>query len=86
MKTIGAEEKERQKRELIIEILTIVFSVMPFAGWGAAAATGIRGFVQIARIVGEVGNVALTVAEIIEDPLSAPFALMGMLMGGSRIR
>ncbi len=87
IKKIGAEEKKEQKRDLIIGILTIVFSVLPFGGWGLSAAQG--GVANIARfslVVAEVGNAGIAIADMVKDPKSAPFAIMGLFMGVGGIR
>lgn len=83
IKDIGEKAKEEKKKELITTILSIVFLVLPFIGEaiGPIAASA----AQIARIISliaEAGNAALTIAEIVQDPSSAPFAILGMIVGG----
>lgn len=38
---------------------------------------------RIALLIGEAGNAALTVADIIKDPTSAPFAILGLIAGAA---
>jgi chitinase len=38
---------------------------------------------RFAFIAGEVGNAAMSVADIIKEPTSAPFAVMGLLAGAA---
>merc|ERR1712225_77922 len=71
IKDIGEKAKEESKRNLIFNILTIVFMVIPFVGEA------------IGPLIGEAGNAALTVADIIKDPSSAPFAILGLIAGGA---
>lgn len=80
IKDIGEKAASDAKKNLIVKILSIVFMVVPFAGdvigpvFGSAAAIS-----RIALLIGEVGNAALTVGEIIKDPQSAPFAIMDLI-------
>lgn len=81
IKKIGAEVKEAEKKQLIMGILTIVFMVIPFAGEAAAALGGVAAIARIGLIIGEAGNAALTIADIVDDPASAPIAIAGLLLG-----
>ncbi|KAL7946058.1 glycoside hydrolase family 18 protein [Trichoderma barbatum] len=81
VKEIGEKEQEAKKKELILKILNIVFSVIPFVG-ELAAGLGAASFVTRAlAIIAEVGEGALSIVDIIDDPLSAPFAILGLLIG-----
>ncbi|RDW93972.1 uncharacterized protein DSM5745_01294 [Aspergillus mulundensis] len=81
IKKIGAEVEAAEKKQLIMGILTIVFMVIPFAGEATAAIGGAAAIARMALVVGEAGNAALTIADIVEDPSSAPFAIAGLLLG-----
>ncbi|KAB8218928.1 hypothetical protein BDV33DRAFT_192403 [Aspergillus novoparasiticus] len=82
IKEIGEDAKEQAKKDLIFKILTIVFMVIPFVGEALGPLIGSAASVaRIALLIGEAGNGALTVAEIIEDPSSAPFAVLGLIAG-----
>ncbi|KAI8297899.1 Mutanase [Colletotrichum sp. SAR11_59] len=82
IKSIGAEQREREKKALILEILSIVLFVLPFAGEIVGAAFGGAAMVaRIATLIGEVGNAALTIESIVSDPVSAPFAVLSLLIG-----
>lgn len=72
IKDIGEKACEEKKKKLIRTILTFV--LMAIIGSAAAIA-------RIASIISEVGNAALTVADMIEDPASAPFAILGLIAG-----
>lgn len=41
---------------------------------------------RAAFVIGEVGNVALSVYEIVDNPESAPFAILGIIGSASAIR
>ncbi|KAF7937959.1 uncharacterized protein EAE97_007755 [Botrytis byssoidea] len=83
IKDIGAEVEEEDKKNLILEILGIVLMVVPIIGEGGGALfDGIANVARIATLVGDVGNAALTAYDIVEDPSSAPFSIMGLLLGG----
>lgn len=81
VREIGEKVEATEKRNLIMGILTIVFMVIPFAGEAAAAVSSVTAIARMALVIGEAGNAALSIAEIVEDPLSAPFAIAGLLVG-----
>lgn len=84
VKEMGEEIEEAQETNLILTILSGVLFLIPFVGpvvgsLGRAGAT-------IARLMSAVEATAaagLSIYEIVEDPESAPFAILGMLTGGS---
>ncbi|KZL68188.1 killer toxin alpha beta [Colletotrichum incanum] len=86
VKEIGKEQKETKTRDLVLGILTIVFAVIPFAGAAVQALGGAARIATAALIIGEAGNAAISIAEIVNDPLSAPFAILGMLVGAAGLR
>lgn len=86
IKEIGAEQKKTKTRELVVLILTIIFAVIPFAGPVVTALGGAARIAMTALIVGEIGNAALAIESIVDDPFSAPFAVLGMLVGAGGIR
>ncbi|KAK4184083.1 Mutanase [Podospora australis] len=82
IKRIGAKEREEKKKSLILLILSIVLMVVPFVGEAFGAVFGGATMItRVALIISEVGNAALTVVDIVKDPLSAPFAILGMVTG-----
>jgi chitinase len=83
IKDIGAKVAAEKKKSLILEILSIVLIVIPFVGEAVGAIFGGAAMIaRIALIIGEVGNAALSIESIVADPLSAPFAILGLLAGG----
>jgi hypothetical protein len=86
IKKIGEKEKKTKTRELVLNILTIIFSVIPFVGEAAAALGGVARLASVALIIGEAGNAALSIVDIVNNPASAPFAILGMLVGAAGIR
>ena len=83
IKEIGAKAKKEKQKELILKVLTIVLLVIPFVGEAAAPLIGGGAMVaRIATLIGEAGNAALGIQQLVDDPLSAPFVILGILAGG----
>jgi chitinase len=83
IKELGSKIKKRKKRETILLIVSLVLMIVPFLG---EVGLGLAGFTALARFAfvgGEIANGALTVAEIINDPQSAPVAIVGLLIGAA---
>ncbi|EZF93825.1 hypothetical protein H113_05483 [Trichophyton rubrum MR1459] len=81
IKKIGKEHHDTKKKELILNILSIVFSIIPFVGFAGQAAGIATRFATAALIIGEIGNAALSVVDIVDNPAAAPFAILGLLIG-----
>ncbi|KAJ5167058.1 uncharacterized protein N7482_005839 [Penicillium canariense] len=82
IKDIGAQAKAQAKKDLILEILNIVLLVIPVVGEAAGALFGGAAMIaRIATLIGEAGNAAMGIESIVQDPLSAPFVIMGYLVG-----
>ncbi|KAF6834626.1 alpha-glucanase [Colletotrichum musicola] len=83
IKAIGTQVLEENKKRLILEILTIVLIAIPFVGEaGGALFGGVAMVSRIAALVDIVGSAGLTAYDIVQDPTSAPFAILGLLVGG----
>jgi hypothetical protein len=83
IKEIGAHIIEENKKKLITLILSIVLMVIPFVGEaGGALFGGVAMVARIAALLEVAGNAALTAYDIVDDPASAPFAILGLLVGG----
>lgn len=81
---IGKEQKKadaQAKVTFILDIVSIVFMIIPFAGEAVEAIGGVANVARAALVMGEAGNAALSVYDIVEDPSSAPFAILGLIMG-----
>ncbi|KAF3482628.1 killer toxin alpha/beta [Arthroderma uncinatum] len=85
IKKIGKEEKTKKTKELVLTVLSIVFAVIPFAGFVGQVAGVATRFAAIALVVGELGSAAISIVEIIDNPASAPFAILGILIGAEGI-
>ncbi|KAL7957397.1 hypothetical protein V8C34DRAFT_314937 [Trichoderma compactum] len=85
IKDIGERAKEeKKKRELILKILTFVFMALPFVGEALGPVVGsATALASIAILISEAGNAAVTIADIIKDPTSAPFAMLGLIVGAT---
>ena len=82
IKDIGAKAEAEQRRNLILKILNIVFMAIPFVGEALGPMIGsVTAMARIAVLVSEVGNTAITIADIVEDPTSAPFAIPSLIAG-----
>ncbi|RGP63235.1 killer toxin alpha beta [Fusarium longipes] len=86
IKKIGEKEKKTKTRELVLNILSIVFAVIPFVGEAAVALGGVARIASVALIIGEAGNAALSIVDIVANPQSAPFAILGMLVGAAGLK
>ncbi|KAF9252734.1 CAZyme family GH18 [Penicillium roqueforti] len=81
---IGKEQKkadDEAKVSFILDIVSIVLMIIPFAGEAVEAIGGVANVARAALVMGEAGNAALSVYDIVKDPSSAPFAILGLLMG-----
>lgn len=82
IKKLAVKIIEEDRKRLILLILNIVLMVLPIIGEaGGVLFGGVAAIGRIAALVDIVGNAGLTAYDIIEDPQSAPFAIMGLLMG-----
>lgn len=81
VKAIGSEIEAQKKKELILLIVSLVLMVVPFLGEVGFSIAGMAAIARFAFVSGEIANGALSIAEIIHDPSSAPFAIMGMVLG-----
>ncbi|KAI0545346.1 hypothetical protein F4679DRAFT_561711 [Xylaria curta] len=83
IKEIGSEIEARKKKELILLIVSLVLVVVPFLSEVGFSLAGLTAIARFAFISGEIANGALSLAEVIKDPSSAPFAVMGLLLGAA---
>ncbi|KGO43768.1 Peptidoglycan-binding Lysin subgroup [Penicillium expansum] len=87
MKNITKIGKEQEKADdeakvsFILDIVSIVLMIIPFAGEAVDAIGGVANVARAAYVVGEAGNAALSVYDIVKNPSSAPFAILGLVMG-----
>jgi hypothetical protein len=82
VKAIGEDEAREKKKNLILEILGILFAFIPFVD---VLLPEVEGLEAIIAIVDVAGNAALTIQDIVAHPLSAPMDILGLLtLGGTR--
>ncbi|KAK1969246.1 hypothetical protein LY78DRAFT_726210 [Colletotrichum sublineola] len=82
IKEIGTEIVEENKKNPILEILSIVLIAIPFLGEaGGALFGGVAMISRIAALLDIAGSAGLTAYDIVKDPSSAPFAILGLLVG-----
>ena len=76
------EEDKKKQKELILLIVTLVLFFIPVVGEASAALGFTTATVaRIALMIGFVGDAALTAISVVDDPLIAPIAALGMLVG-----
>jgi len=84
VKEIGGQIQEAKKKDLILTIISSILMIIPFIG-GAVGGLG-RAGAAIARMVSAVevaADAGLSIYELIDDPESAPMAIVGLVMGGA---
>lgn len=86
VKDMAKKIKKEEQKDLIIEILSAVLVVVPFVGQIGATAAGLVTLGRVIALLGDVSNAALTIYDIVNNPESAPMAVMGLLMGATMPR
>ncbi|KFY91677.1 hypothetical protein V498_05365 [Pseudogymnoascus sp. VKM F-4517 (FW-2822)] len=82
-KDIGEEMREEERRNFILMIISIIFSILPFVGEALGIIGGIAaGIGRIAVLVSTGVDIGLGIEQIVHDKASAPMAILGMLGGG----
>ncbi|KAJ6083518.1 Glycoside hydrolase family 71 [Penicillium canescens] len=74
---VAAEEKKRK----ILEIIGSVFMALPFLGPISGLGDVIEGFDAILALTGTVANEGYDIYSMVQNPDSAPVAVLGMLLG-----
>jgi len=64
--------------------VSVVLMVVSMVGEIGLELAGLAQLARFAFIVGGVGNAALSLVDVAQNPESAPFAIMGMLMVAAR--
>ena len=81
VKDIGEQEQESEEKNLILLIVSAVLFFVPFVGEAGLALAGFTTMSRVIGMLGELANGALTVYDIVQDPKSAPLAIIGGLLG-----
>jgi glucan 1,3-beta-glucosidase len=77
-KALGKKQQAADKKNLIIEILSVILIFIPFLDEIAPEALAAA---RIGTLIGDSGSLALTLQDIVSDPNSAPLAILGILGG-----
>jgi glucan 1,3-beta-glucosidase len=77
-KSMGSSQKAQDTKNLILEILSVVFMFIPFLDDIVPAALAAA---RIGALIGDAGSLAVTIQEIVSDPGSAPLAILGVIGG-----
>ncbi|GAO17591.1 hypothetical protein UVI_02050750 [Ustilaginoidea virens] len=78
-KELGQAQAQRDKTQLILTILSIVFAFVPFLNELAPEIAALDG---VFAMLGAAGTFALGIKSIVDDPLSAPMEILGFLTLG----
>ncbi|KAH6687769.1 hypothetical protein F5X68DRAFT_239170 [Plectosphaerella plurivora] len=80
---IGEDVEEQHKKNLILNIVSLLLLVVPIAGEFGAALAGLTRLARFARFAGEAGDLAQGLAEIAADPSAAPMVIAELLLGSA---
>jgi glucan 1,3-beta-glucosidase len=78
VKQIGENAAREAKIALVLEVLGFVFAFLPLVDEFLPELEFLDGMVEI---ITTVGNAALTIDDIINNPTSAPMAILGLIAG-----
>ena len=81
VKDIGQQVEDKERRDLIMTIVSAVVMAIPFAGELGTAIFGATQIARIALLIGTAADVAVSVANAVDDPESAIGMALGMVMG-----
>jgi hypothetical protein len=77
-----ADEIDKEKQMAIIfAFLTAIFIFVPMAGEVAGTIGALAGIARIASLLGVLGNTALDIYTIVDDPNNAPLAIFSLITG-----
>lgn len=82
---IGKKVEEANEKQFIAHFLMAVFFLIPMVGQGLAT-VGLGTLARILVTLGEVGSIAQGIADVAEDPESAPFLVLGLVMSAGALR
>jgi chitinase len=80
-KGIGETVTKDETVDLVMKVLTAVFSVVPFLRSIGAGLAGLTSLAKVIAYGGFVGSAGLSVAEAVDNPMMAPLAITGILLG-----
>lgn len=73
---------EQERKETILGFVSAILLLIPGVG-AAIDATILLALRRILLLIGDIGNVALTIYDVVNNPEGAAFAIFGLLLGGS---
>lgn len=68
------------RKSVILAFITAIFLVIPVLGEVAGSLSAVASIAKIAAIVGVVGNTALDIYSIVDDPSNAPLAIFSLVL------
>jgi len=78
---IGEQIDNQRRKAIIFAFLTAILFFIPIVGKIASAVAGVAAIARIAALIGSLGELALGIYEIVDDPDNAPMAIFTMLLG-----
>jgi hypothetical protein len=81
-KALGTSQKAEDKKNLILEISSVVFIFIPFLD---DIALEVLAAARIGTLIGNAGSLAITIQDVVSDAGSAPLAILGVFGGAGAI-
>lgn len=78
------EIQEQERKSFILNFLSAILFLLPIAGGAVATISASVG--RIILLMGEAGNLAMGIHDIVENPKMAPFAIFGLIIGAQGLR
>ena len=83
---VEEEIEEEERKNIILFFITSILLLLPGLGEELDAIIDVSIYARTATMIGNVGDAALTIYGVYEDPSSAPLAIAGLLLGGVATR
>lgn len=83
---IGKKIDEQNKLDFLLFFLSAIFFVIPFVGEALGSVAELASLGRVLTWIGEAGNAALDIYGVVQDPASAPLAILGLVLGVKGIR
>ncbi|KAH8894676.1 glycoside hydrolase, partial [Thozetella sp. PMI_491] len=78
---IADEIEEEKRKAIILAFLSAILFFIPMVGEVASALGAAAAIARIAALLGEIGNAALDIYSIVDDPSNAPLAIFLLVTG-----
>ncbi|KAH8892724.1 glycoside hydrolase, partial [Thozetella sp. PMI_491] len=78
---VADEIDEAKRKAIIFAFLSALLFFIPIAGEIAGAIAGVAAIARIAALIGTLGDVAMDIYSLVDDPSNAPLAIFGLITG-----